>query len=310
MSSQMASSAAGGLFGGPAGAFTGANGFSPGSLSTNLGGLMSGITGQSQVANTTGQIANAQLGQQQADRNTLMGLLAPSTQDIQQLQQAVATNAQSIQQSQTLLNAADPALVQAAQNAQQLLQGGSSPLLAPIQNQRAQGRAQLQQQLQQQLGPGYATSSAGIQALNNYDQATTNAMTQAQQSTLGQLMGSTQYGAQLGAGQQQQGISNSTGLARGNSILNGAQANAILGSPVNPGLAYTGQLANNQINSQNLQSLFGFAGQQMGNPLSNGSLQGFGNSLGPQMPAGAGAAQSIGASNAGESMFGGAAMMG
>lgn len=243
-----------------------------GDFSTNLfgsgGNFVTNTLGGTALANATGQAADAQLAQQQQDRSQAMSLMTPSAQQMQQLQQAMATNSQVINQSQQLLAAADPALIAAANNAQQLLQGGSSPLLAPIQNQRAQQRAQLTQQLQQQLGPGYATSSAGIQALQNFDQSTSNLMTQAQQATLGQLMGSVGQGAQLGTGQQQQGIGNSMGFA--NTNLNAPMVSAMMGNPVNPGLQYAGQMSQANATAQNMGGIFGIG---YGNLVNGGSSQ-------------------------------------
>lgn len=230
---------------------TGGNAFSNvyGTAGGFLGGTVAGLTGATAVADATGQAANAQLGQQTADRQQALGYAMPTQAEMQQLQQAMAVNQQGISQGQQLINSANPALISAAQQANSLLNGGSAASLAPIQNQRATQRSSLTQQLQQQLGSGYATSSAGIQALNNFDQQTANLMTNAQQSTLQGLLGTTQQTYSTGATQQQQGFSNSLAGNQQQYGWQQGQIGALQGTPVNPGLQYSGQLANAQANS-------------------------------------------------------------
>lgn len=263
---------------------SGGGGFSPDSvqsgISGNIGGFMSGLTGAGAVADAQGRAAQAQFGQQQADRSQAMKLMMPTDAEIQQLQQAMAVNQQGIDQSQKLLASVDPAIMS-------ILQGGDSPMLAPIKNQRAQQRAQMEQDLEQQLGPGYKTSSAGIQALNNFDQQTSNVMTQAQQATLGQ------YGQLQGMfhGQQQQGIGNISALTGQQYGWQGAQMNALMGTPVNPGLQYSGQLANAQANNlwgvAPLVSL-GSGGANAYSSWQQGNAYGRANQPTPMMPPGGG----------------------
>ena len=225
-------------------------------------GLMQGF-GQAQQAAAMQQMASAQLAQEQADRQAAMSILQPTQAEIQQLQQALAINQQSIGQAQQLIASSDPALVQAGQQALALMQGQEAASLNPLKNQRAQQRSALEAQLASQLGPGYRTSSAGIQALNNFDQQTSNLLEGAQQQAIGQYMGYAGFGAQLGRGQQQTGIQNISGLTGQQYGWQQSMANAITGQPINPGLAYTGQLANAQANVANMGTLMG-AGMMYG----------------------------------------------
>lgn len=217
---------------------------------------MQGIA-QGEQARIAGEMGAAQLAQQRADRQQALSILQPTQQQIQQLQEAMAVNSQQIGQSQQLLQATNPAIIQAAAQAQGLLQGKDAPMLAPIRNQRAQQRAQLEQSLMQQLGSGYKTSSAGLQALNNFDQQTADLMTNAQQSSIAQLMGYTMTGAGLGAGMQQQGIGNIAALTGQQYGFQQNQASALLGTPVNPGLQYSGDYARAGAMAGNIQNLMG-----------------------------------------------------
>jgi len=169
-----------------------------------------------------------------------------------------------VQQGQSLLNSYSPAAQAAGQQALALMNGQQAPALSVLQNQRSQQRAQLQQQLQQQLGPGYAESSAGIQALNNFDQDTSNTMNTAQQSAVNQYMGYAQNAGQLGAGLQQQG---SQGYTTNTAMQQGQQAmqvGALTGTTVNPGLAYAGQQAMGQAVGNSFGQLAGASASMYG----------------------------------------------
>lgn len=220
--------------------------------SQTVGGLFSDITGGTASSNAIGAAGNAQLGQQSGDRSAALGMAQPTQQQLDALQSSISANNQQISNSQALLGSVDPALMEAGKQALSLMQGGSAASLAPIQNQRAQQRQSLQQQLSSQLGPDYATSTAGMQALNNFDQQTANLMTNAQQSTIGQYLGSSQSSAALGT----QGLN--MGVQQGQNINNTIQGNsrlqlgAITGTPVNPGLGYSGQIAQTASNQQML----------------------------------------------------------
>lgn len=201
------------------------------------------------TADSMSRMASGMTRQQEADRRYLM----PTQAEQDQLKQALDVNNQSIQQSQRLLASADPALIAAGQQALQLMQGKSAAALAPIQNQRAQQRNQLMQQLTQRLGPGAATSSAGIQALNNFDQETSNMMAGAQQNTLNSFLGYATGARQLGQGQQQQGIQNLSSITEQGQRM---RINAVRGATVNGGLASVGDLAH----AQNNQAFVGALG--------------------------------------------------
>lgn len=220
------------------------------SVGNTLGGGVAGLLGSQNTASAQGQLGMAQLGQQQGDRAYLM----PTQQEQDQLKQALDVNNQSISQSQKLLASTDPALIEAGTQALQLMQGKSAQALAPIQNQRAQQRQQLMQQLQSSLGPGAANSSAGIQALNNFDQQTSNMMAGAQQNTLNSFLGYASGARQMGQGQQQQGISNLQNITQEGQNM---RLTAVRGASVNGGLSQMGNLANAQANQAGMGALIG-----------------------------------------------------
>jgi len=230
-----ASGAAGGAMGGP------------GMMAVGAGvGALGSIVGGALQANALSQTSAAALAQQQADRQQALGFTAPTASEMQNLQQQLAVTNQQVQQGQSLLNSYSPAAQAAGQQALALMNGQQAPALSVLQNQRSQQRAQLQQQLQQQLGPGYAESSAGIQALNNFDQQTANTMNTAQQAAVNQYMGYSQNAGQLGVGLQQQGSQGYLQNTATQQNQQTMQANAINGNPINGALSGAGQLAGAQ----------------------------------------------------------------
>lgn len=180
----------GGALGGPIGAVA--------------GGLVGGAVGAGNQSNQAQQdAAQAQLAQRERERQQAMGFAqtaadysAPTGQELVQLQAQIdnysrTMNLQSadLARQEKLINAIDPALIEAGNQALQLLQGKSAPVLSPMLQQRQQDRTKLESTLQSQLGGGYATSTAGIQALNQFDQQTNLLTSQAQQQYAGNLLG-------------------------------------------------------------------------------------------------------------------------
>lgn len=113
----------------------------------------------------------------------------------------------SINQQQTQLNAMDPNVRASGQNLYSLLTGKSAEILAPMQKQIDYQRSQLVNQLSSQMGPGFMTSSAGIEALTKFDNQSALSLGQAQLQAL-QTVGA-QYGSL--AGMQVQGQTGVTG---------------------------------------------------------------------------------------------------
>lgn len=188
----------GGLFGAAGGALgSGSLGIGDNSLPGQMVGALTGST----AARAQGQIAQSQLEEQQRTRGLATAAAAPSISEIQQMDQAVQLNTQDIARKQKLLDSSDPALIEAGHQALSLLQGKNAPVLAPMQAQQQLQRQQLQNKLQQQLGAGWATSTAGQQAMAAFDNQAAMGTASAQQSYLGNLLGtaantSSSYGMQ------------------------------------------------------------------------------------------------------------------
>lgn len=233
-----------------------------------IGDYMKGQTAQD-MAKKQGMAAEAQLGQQRSDRSQALQIAQPTDMELQQLQQAIHTNTNDIQRKQALLDSADPAFLEAGKQALQLMQGGknatSAAAMQPIQQARDNQRQQLVNQLQQQLGPNWQQSTAGSQAMANFDAQTSTMMNNAQLGTLNSLMSYTGQAEQFG--NQQNNIANNVGIAGARGNIQNRQISAIEGTPITmAGAPYAGGILSDQYaigqmqGAQNtLGNLYGYA---------------------------------------------------
>jgi hypothetical protein len=130
---------------------------------------------------------------------------ASSGEEIDNLNSFIRNSEQSLGQQRRqlgrqveILEASNPELIK-------LIQGEASRTLAPVRAERDQQRQSLVNRLREQLGSGAETSTAGMQALNQFDMQTSSVLAQQQQSSIGQLFGISQgfeglAGANIGLG--------------------------------------------------------------------------------------------------------------
>jgi hypothetical protein len=242
------------------------------------------LTGANRQIDAMQGAANANLAQQKEDRSLALKYASASPEELAQLQESITMNSQDLERRKKILASADPALIEAGNQALALLQGKESSAVAPFRNERNQQREQLKQTLAQQLGPDYATSTAGIQALNNFDQQTASLGSQVQQQSLAQLLGVTNNAEQFG--NIQGNIANSSALAGQYGNIGTRQANAITGNRIDPGQAFIGDLSRAQYQGQifnaGTQTLASLMGAPPGSApnLSMGGSAGNGSAMG------------------------------
>lgn len=153
------------------------------------------------------KMALAQQGQAQKNYDTVSGLAnTMTTQGLANYDKLLTQQDTELSRQEQMVKQIDPTVLAASNQALQLLQGKSASSLAPIQAQRNQQRQQLLSNLRSQLGPGAETSTAGIQALNNFDMQTNSLSSQQQQSALG--LANQTFGTFSGYGQ---GVNQSIG---------------------------------------------------------------------------------------------------
>lgn len=194
-----------------------------------------------EAADASGKAAEAAYAQQQADRAEARRMAEPSPMELQQLENAIKINSSEIARKTKLLESADPALIEAGKQALGLLQGKEAQSLDPIRRQRSKERETLASRLQGQLGTGWETSTPGIQALRNFDESTDNVLAQAQQQTLGSLLGvaqNTSAGNHLDTN-----AARSQEIARQRGGWNDRAINAFTGNRVDASLPFAGDIA-------------------------------------------------------------------
>jgi hypothetical protein len=233
---------------------SGGGGFQP---VKQVGNLIGDLTGTNTLADAYGSASGAQLNQMNADRAMALQFVEPSPEEIQQLQQAIAVNKQDIARKQKLLDSSDPALIEAGKQALELMQGKQSGATSVMNRQRTEQRKALENTLASKLGPDYMQSSAGILALNKFDQESADLAQATQERTLGQLLGVTQNVQSFG--NLSPNIGQSMGLANYYGSIGTRKANAITGNRVDPGLAFSGDIMRNQFAAKNLGDMFSFA---------------------------------------------------
>lgn len=166
-------------------------------LPVGLGALLGGpfgaaaglqYSGSEMSAEAQARAAEAQLAEQRAQREAALGRAQPTTQELSALGSQLDYQTRAIDRQEQLLQSIDPALMEAGKQALALLRGQESSTLGPIRDERARQRQSLANSLIAQQGAGALTSSAGIEALNRFDQQTAQTLGAQQQSTLGGLL--------------------------------------------------------------------------------------------------------------------------
>lgn len=222
------------------------------------------------------RIAREQIAFQKETREKALGFAMPSMDELRNLKQLeqtrerfLAFQQQSIQGAEKILASVDPAIAEAGNQLLQMMQGKEAPVLDPVRKSRQRERQQLESQLSERLGAGFRTSSAGIEALTRFDQATDELLAGAQQQTLGQFMNF----ALGGRGQAVQSAIGTTGtladlsnsLLAGRGNIAGRQISAIQATPVdfsNLIQSVGGEARGDLVRAGTMENLFGEVGRQ------------------------------------------------
>jgi hypothetical protein len=134
----------------------------------------------------------------EAGAQSIRAASGPDPAELKQLETNIQQQEQTLNRERELIKAVDPALAEAGKQAFQLLQGQEAKTLGPIKRNRARQREQLRETLRRQLGPGFETSSAGIEALSRFDMETGDITMKAQDQALGRLLSSAHATSQMG----------------------------------------------------------------------------------------------------------------
>jgi len=195
--------------------------------------------------------------------------MAKSPEELATLRKSLASQEQELGRQSKLFDALNPAIMEASQQALQLLQGKEAKALAPLRRQREQQRTKLLNRLRETLGPGAETSTAGMQALSQFDQQSADTLFGAQQQSMGSLFG---MGMQGEMGKMQ-----ASGL-RNSSIGQMANIGGMFGNAAGRVSNAQQNLANTKIGGTNAvtasgQNLINTAGSQFVGDMIQGQAQ-------------------------------------
>lgn len=87
-----------------------------------------------------------------------------------------------------ILDAADPGIKEAGSQLLGLMRGESTKMLEPVMRERSQQKAKLEAQLRRTLGPGFRTTSAGMEALNRFDEGTESVLFSTQDAAINRAL--------------------------------------------------------------------------------------------------------------------------
>lgn len=117
------------------------------------------------------------------------GEMASIQSMLQTKQQGLQTALGELAKTSSILDATDPTIKAAGQNLVDMLNGKAAAALAPIRAEQARQRANLESNLSSKLGPGWRTSSAGIEAASRFDALSLQTMSQVQLQTMQTVAG-------------------------------------------------------------------------------------------------------------------------
>lgn len=204
------------------------------------------------------QALQAQIQARAQAINQVTGISGLQPGEISSINQILTTKSQALNQSlasiaqqQSQLDAMNPQVKQSGQDLYDLLTGKASSVLAPMQQQLTRQRQELVNSLSSQLGPGFMTSSAGINALTQFDEQSAMTLQNAQMGAISTVAST--YGSLAGMQNQgQNAVTTQTGEAFGRSMLadqsvlqanqfaTNRQTNAVLGAMGATPIGFTG----------------------------------------------------------------------
>lgn len=207
-----------------------------GNLNMGFGNFLGDITGSNRAADAAQAAAMAQMQMARQTRQQVldyssgleqdaMKLAEASPEELAALDRSFASAQQGLAREERLLNAIDPALMEASQQALNLLRGESAAINKPMMDLRNAQRQQLLNSLRSQYGPGAESSSIGQRALRQFDLESNAQFAQNQGNALNQAFGiaSQDFGSRL-----QRGISGLQQVGQGYGALQERKLNTRL----------------------------------------------------------------------------------
>lgn len=274
-----------------AGAGAAVGGWAGAGIGAGLGGAVGGMldgSGASDAAEAQQEAAQRWFEHVERQKSEALNLINTPSQ-MAAHDQALHGQEANVRRQEALVASLDPNIIEAGKQTAQLLQGHAAPVLQQLQTQRNQQRTQMLDQLRTHMGPGAETSSAGQQAMQQFDLQTANIMSSAQQSYLDKVSGMSLAGA-VTLGQTLSQVHSALSSIQTQSP--GAQAAQLIaqftqaegGAQSAMTEAAGGEFADDQIQSQKMQNLAGGLLQAGAAVYGNKSLQKPGGTPGQTTP--------------------------
>lgn len=159
-----------------------------------------------------------------------LDLAAMRPEEMKAFEQTIEENTRVLNREQKLIEAVDPAIMEAGRQAFLQLQGKETAVLGPLRRQRARQKQVLEETLRRRLGPGFETSSAGIEALSKFDVGTSDLLAQTQQQTTTQLLGFSQQASSLARSTEASALGRISGARNLFSNVAARESNAATGT--------------------------------------------------------------------------------
>jgi len=207
-------------------------------------------------AEAQGNIAEAQGSAAERMRREALAFAAPTAQELENISKQVALYDRMYSQqtavidqlTKQMVDTYGPAIMEQGKQFFKQLQGEASGVVKSFDSQRSRQREQLRQQLIERMGPGALTSSAGVNALNDFDQKTSDMRAGIEEQSLNNAVN------RLGSLQQTQG-------AAGSTVFNAYSGMSNLLNNIQTGM---GNIQSRQVNAATLsaQPIIGTAGAE------------------------------------------------
>lgn len=230
---------------------------------------------EEKAAKAAGNAAMAAQREARARYKETADIVNPATiQGLLSFDRDIKNQEKNLSRQEQLISNLDPAIIEASQQALKLMRGEESSTLAPLKSQRNQQRQRLLNRLREQLGPGAETSTAGMQALNQFDMETDSLYSGAQQQALGNLGNiSSQFTSQRPDMAREIGALSAFGQGKANLSFQQAAAlsNARAGLAQTAGAQYTGDLLKAQSQASMISGIQNMGIQAVGAYFTGGA---------------------------------------
>lgn len=166
-----------------------------GAIAAAVGGVTAAVGGANAAAGKQ-SAAMAQKAAADAAAEKIRSAAAPTAGELAQLSSNVANQQRmmdvheaALKRDEKVLGSMDANALAGGKQMNDMMKGKEAQILAPLKRQREIQRREREQQLSQQMGPGWQSSTAGMEQMNRFDNDTDMITQQAQTQAFNSLAG-------------------------------------------------------------------------------------------------------------------------